>query len=149
MKNIHEAATLQEFIERINKLSPDSQRQWGKMNVSQMLAHCAAALEVNLGDRVNKQGIMGMLFGKLAKKSVVSPQPFKQGLPTAPGFVIKDDKDFEKEKARLIALLTRLSESDPQAIAKNPHSFFGKMTAEEWNMLNYKHIDHHLRQFGV
>jgi hypothetical protein len=149
MKNIHEAATLQEFIERINKLRPDAQRHWGKMTVAQMLAHCATALEVNVGDRVSKQGLMGKLFGRIAKKSVVSAEPFKQGLPTDPSFVQKEDKDFEQEKARLLALLKRLSASDPHALAKNPHPFFGKMTAEEWNTLNFKHLDHHLRQFGV
>jgi hypothetical protein len=29
------------------------------------------------------------------------------------------------------------------------HFIFGAMTMEQWNALQWKHIDHHLRQFGV
>ncbi len=149
MKNIHDAATVQELIQRLDKLTPSTQRQWGKMDVAQMLAHCSNALEVNLGDRISKQGFMGKIFGKMAKKSVTSDKPFKQGLPTDPGFVITGSKDFSAEKQRLITLIKRLSAGNPEAMAANPHPFFGRMTAHEWNTLNYKHLDHHLRQFGA
>jgi hypothetical protein len=149
MESLNTPATLAKFTERINKLKPDSPRQWGKMSVAQMLAHCCNALETNLGDKEGKRGIMAMIFGRLAKKSVTSLQPFKQGLPTDPSFMVTDDRDFNKEKERLIKLLNRLSASDPHVLAQNKHPFFGQMTAEEWNTLNYKHLDHHLRQFGV
>lgn len=149
MKNIHEQATLQEILTRIDTLSPATQRQWGKMNVSQMLAHCANALEVNLGDKVYKRGLAGRLFGRLAKRSIVGPKPFKQGLPTDPNFVIANSREFDMEKQRLVSLIKRLSASDPQLLAANAHPFFGPMTAGEWNILNYKHLDHHLRQFGA
>jgi Protein of unknown function (DUF1569) len=148
MKNLHDLATLNEITGRLNQLNPNTQRQWGKMDVAQMMAHCSNALEVNLGDRVGRQGLMAKLFGKLAKKSVVSEKPFKQGLPTDPNFVITDAREFEKEKQRLTELVSRLSNSDPEALAQNAHPFFGKMSAQEWNTLNYKHLDHHLRQFG-
>lgn len=149
MKNIHDPKVLNEFLERIEKLTPGSHRQWGKMNVAQMMAHCATAIESNLGDRPYSRTFMGRIFGKLAKKSVTNDKPFKPGLPTDPGFVIKDDKNFEAEKQRLISALKRVSASDPEKIAANPHPFFGRMTPGEWNALNYKHMDHHLRQFGA
>jgi len=148
MKNIHDTATLQEFIQRIEQLKPGAEHQWGKMSVSQMMAHCSNALEVNLGDRESKQSFIGKIFGKLAKKSVVSDKPFKQNLPTAPGFVVTDTRDFNAEKQRLLSLLKRLSAKDPASLSK-VHPFFGTMTPEEWNMLNYKHLDHHLRQFSA
>jgi len=149
MKNIHDSATEQELQNRLNQLKPDTQRQWGKMDVAQMMAHCSTALETNLGDRMIKQGLMGKIFGKMAKKSIVGDKPFKKGLPTDPGFVIREPKNFEIEKQRLSALITRLSKSKQEAIAQNPHPFFGKMTPDEWNALNLKHLDHHFRQFGV
>lgn len=149
MKNLHDNAVLQEVIARLNTLRPDSQRQWGKMNVSQMLAHCSNALEVTLGERTTKQGLMGKIFGPLAKKSITSEKPFSRNLPTDPGFVIVDPVDFDKEKIRLIDKLTRVSQMDPLKTAAARHPFFGKMTADEWNRLNYKHLDHHLHQFGA
>ena len=82
MKNIHTPEVLSELIARIRTLTPASQRQWGKMDVSQMMAHCSIAIEANLGERVVKQNLIGKLFGKLAKKSITDNKPFKQGLPT-------------------------------------------------------------------
>jgi hypothetical protein len=149
MKNIHDVAVLQEIRQRFDKLKHDTQRQWGKMDVAQMMAHLGNALEANLGDVVQKQAFMGKIFGRMAKKSVTNEQPFKQGLPTDPHFVVTDVRDFNKEKERVLALITRLHSSDPEALAKNIHPFFGKMTTQEWNNLNYKHLDHHLRQFGA
>ncbi|MEP6513238.1 MAG: DUF1569 domain-containing protein [Parafilimonas sp.] len=32
---------------------------------------------------------------------------------------------------------------------ETPHPFFGKLKAEEWRTLTYKHLDHHLRQFWM
>jgi hypothetical protein len=149
MKNLNEPATLQELTKRINNVQSDTPRQWGKMNPGQMMAHCSNVLEINLGDKEGKRGLMALIFGKIAKKSVIGIKPFKQNLPTDPNFVVADVRDFQKEKERLVKLLTRLSASDPNVLAQNRHPFFGMLTAEEWNTLNYKHLDHHLRQFGV
>lgn len=149
MRNIHDPATLNELLGRLSQIKADTPRQWGKMDAAQMMAHCSNALESTLGDKPVKRELLGLLFGKLAKKSVTSDEPFRQGLPTAASFVIKDSPDFDKEKQRLMSLITRLSKTSPEVITKNTHPFFGKMTAEEWNMLNYKHLDHHLRQFGA
>jgi Protein of unknown function (DUF1569) len=149
MDSLQDPAVIADFTKRIEKLTPNSQRQWGKMDVAQMLAHCATAMETNMGERKSKQSFMGKLFGKMAKKSVVNAKPFKQGLPTDPGFVVKGEKDFHAEKLRVISVLKRVSVSDPEQLAKTPHPFFGMMNAEEWNTLNYKHLDHHLRQFGA
>ncbi len=149
IKNLHEPAILQEILQRFDKLKPDAQRAWGKMDVSQMLAHCANALENTLGDKKIKQSFLGKILGGFAKKSITNDQPFKQGLPTDSRFVVADSRNFETEKQRLIPLIKRLSATDPEKLAAVPHSFFGKMDAKEWNALNYKHLDHHLRQFGA
>jgi len=149
MKNIHEPATLQEIINRFEKLTPATQRQWGKMDVAQMMAHLSNALEGSLGDRAQKQVFIGKIFGGIAKKSITNDKPFKQSLPTAPDFLVADPKDFNKEKQRLTTLIKRLSAAKPETLATQVHPFFGRMTAQEWDIVNYKHIDHHLRQFGA
>ena len=92
---------------------------------------------------------MAFLFGRIAKKQLVKDEPFKRNLPTAPGFVIKGDQNFNEEKTELVNLVQRFGKSNAEEIAERSHPFFGKLTAEEWNTLQYKHLDHHLTQFRV
>ncbi|HCN83736.1 MAG TPA: hypothetical protein DIT07_08950 [Sphingobacteriaceae bacterium] len=116
------------------------------MSVAQMATHCQRPLQVAYGELNLKRGLVGLLFGGFAKKSLMKDQPFDKGLPTHPRFVVKDDRNFQQEKDTLLALVSRFS---PDVLTKDPHPFFGKMTQEEWDTLQWKHLDHHLRQFGV
>jgi hypothetical protein len=146
MQSLNDPTVIQQIKERFNKLTAASQPQWGKMTVSQMLAHCGNTLEANLDEKHPKPSFFGGLLGRMVKKSVVNEKPFKQGLPTSPHFVVANERDFLTEKHRLLALLDRIQTVPPKNAV---HPFFGKMSAEEWNTLNSKHLDHHLRQFGV
>lgn len=134
---------------RLDALQPDTQRRWGKMDVAQMLAHCQAPLRVALGELRLKQSLIGLLFGRLAKKKLLAPAPWKPGMPTAPEFKVTDRRQFAEEHAKLTALLKRLGEGGPAALTGDPHPFFGRLTAAEWDALQWRHLDHHLRQFGV
>ena len=134
------------IIARINKLNAQSPAQWGKMNVAQMLAHCQAQLRVALGDEKLKHSLLGKILGRWAKKSMMDVKPFSKNLPTAPTFLIKHQPEFEKEKNNLIGIITRFQ---PENITTDPHPFFGKMTLDEWSFGTWKHLDHHLKQFGV
>ncbi len=136
-------------ISRINHLTPDSRANWGKMSVSQMLAHCQEPLKLALGKATFKRNIFGILFGKLAKKTVVNDQPFRRNLPTAPSFIVKDHRSFEVEKSKLIELIQLFTTGGVAGLTKDPHPFFGPLTTEEWNKSQWKHLDHHLNQFGV
>ena len=149
MKNLFTPAANREMVDRINTLTSDTKPLWGKMTAAQMLAHCQVPLHVALGEKQLKGGLMAFLFGRIAKKQLVKDEPFKRNLPTAPSFIVKGDRNFTEEKTELIDLVQRFGKSDAEEIAKRPHPFFGKMNAEEWNTLQYKHLDHHLRQFGV
>lgn len=149
MKSLFDATDNKEVLDRINKLSPGTKQLWGKMSVAQMLAHAQTTLQVALGERKLKGGLIGFLFGRIAKKQLSGDKPFKQNLPTAPSFIIKDERNFEVEKEKLLDLVNRFGHTDPGEIAKRPHPFFGKMTVSEWDNLQWKHLDHHLRQFGV
>jgi hypothetical protein len=134
------------IIARINKLTPNSQPLWGKMSVSQMLAHCQAQLRVAVGDDKLKHSLVGLLFGKMAKRKLLEDKPFSKNLPTAPSFIVKETPEFNDAKDKLIGLITRFTEKN---ISKDPHPFFGKLTINEWSSLTWKHLDHHLIQFGV
>lgn len=139
----------QKIIERINKINSDSKAQWGKMSAAEMLYHCRQPLRVGFGELKLKHGLMGKLFGNIAKKQVLSDKPFKKGLPTDGNFKPKGNYDLEKEKAGLIELVNKLAEGGPGAITKEPHPFFGSLTPAEWNSITWKHLDHHLLQFGA
>jgi len=149
MNSIYEPATLQELTERLDKLTPSSQRLWGKMDVAQMMAHASVPIEIALGEREGKKSLMGMLVGRFAKSVITSEEPFKQGLPTSPDFIVRDSRDFDTEKKRLTGALTRFSKAGADYMHNRKHPFFGKLTAQEWSNSTVKHIDHHLRQFGA
>lgn len=137
------------LLARIAAVRADSPRQWGKMGPGQMLAHCQVALRVALGEQRIPRVLIGYLFGALAKKQLRNDVPFKKGLPTGREFRFGADRDLETERAGLVALVKRFGEGGPEALSGNPHPFFGPLTAEEWDALHWKHLDHHLRQFGA
>lgn len=149
MKNLFQPTVLAEIKERINKLQPTSNRSWGKMEVAQMLAHCSASLEVAVGEKHPPRMLIGRILGPFFKSSLTNEKPFKKGAPTDPSFLIIDQRNFEKEKSRLLELINKFSEGGPEKATTYPHSFFGKLTPTEWSTGMYKHLDHHLRQFGV
>ena len=149
MKNLFEPSTVAEVKERIGALHPESERVWGKMNVSQMLAHCSAAMESAVGERNPQRLFIGRLLGPIAKPDFLSEKPMKRNSPTDKSFVIHDERDFSRERARLLGLIDRFAAAGPDGCTKHPHSFFGPLKAEEWARGTYKHLDHHLQQFGV
>ena len=69
--------------------------------------------------------------------------------PTDPTYRMNDDKDFAPERERLVALVKRFAESGRASADGRVHPFFGRLTGDQWGRLSYKHLDHHLRQFGV
>jgi hypothetical protein len=149
MKTLYQDSAYQEIMDRLNKLTPAAQRQWGKMNVAQMLAHCTQPFEVVL-DRLHIPRLfIGRILGPLVKKAYVGEQPFKKDNPTAKEFLIHDERDFATEKATLEKLIKEFHDGGPEKCTTQPHAFFGKLTKKEWGVAMYKHMDHHLRQFGA
>lgn len=150
MKNLFDATTATEIKERIERLGPGSTRQWGKMSAAQAMAHCATTMEWAVGDSSAPRMFVGRILGPLVKFKVLKDEaPMRRNTPTAKSLVVTDDRDLGKERQRLSALIDRFSAGGPQGCTKHAHTFFGPLTPEEWARLMYKHLDHHLRQFGV
>jgi hypothetical protein len=150
MKNLFEAATAQEVKERIARLGPKSERQWGRMTASQAMAHCSSGMEWAVGDNLPPRMLLGRIIGPIAKSQLLKDEkPMGRNVPTAKSLVVSDDRDLAKECERLSALIERFCTGGPTGCTKHPHTFFGKLEPEEWAQLMYKHVDHHLRQFGV
>jgi hypothetical protein len=146
VKNLFDVLVKQDIINRINKLTPQSKAVWGKMNVAQMLAHCQMPLGVATGKHQLKRNFFLSLIGPLFKKQLFNDKPFKRNLPTDKSFIITVPNEFEKEKQGLIAMINSFS---AVTISNEPHPFFGKLSNEEWSRGTWKHLDHHLQQFGV
>jgi hypothetical protein len=137
------------ILERVNRLTPSSVRSWGKMTVSQMLAHCSVALEFACGKKPGRRSVFSYLLGHRFKRRFLSEQALPMHVPTGKDFLIKNDPDFDHEKTRLSALIRQFADGGRDKCTEYPHTFFGKMAPEEWSIFMYKHLDHHLRQFGV
>jgi len=148
MKSLFDPSDRDALVGRLNTLQPEAARQWGKMDPAQMLCHCAQALETGTGDRPMKQKLIGKILGPLVRSAALGEKPFGKNGPTDPTFVVSGERDFAKERTRLLGLIDRLVERGPDAAARQTHAFFGKLSGQQWGELMYKHIDHHLRQFG-
>jgi hypothetical protein len=149
MKSLYDPDALEEAKLRIAALTPAHQRVWGKMNASQMLAHCSAAMQMAMGDLPCKRVWIGKLIGPLFKGIYSNDKHWGKGTPTAPELVITAEHDLAQEQARLTVLITRFHEGGPTACTQHPHPFFGHLTPREWGIGMYKHLDHHLRQFNA
>jgi Protein of unknown function (DUF1569) len=149
MKNLLDETTYDELTARIQNLQPDSKALWGKMNVSQMLAHVCKAYSIPLSDTATPRMLIGKLIGWAIKPMMYNDKVWKQNLPTAPDFIMTDEKNFSEEKLKLFNLVEKFHSSPLENIGRHPHPMFGKFTTEQWGKAMYKHLDHHLMQFGV
>jgi len=149
MLNLFDSHTHQLMIERLNTLSENSPGLWGKMNVSQMLAHCKAAFKIPLTERKLSVAFIGKLIGWAFRQKLYNESLWKKNLPTSPGFKIVDERIFDIEKKQLEELINRFYTLGPEKAGKQVHPLFGKLTPEQWGQAMYKHLDHHFRQFGV
>ncbi len=149
MKSIFNADDNAEIISRIQKLTETTPAQWGKMNSAQMMAHCQAGINMAFGNTKTIRNWIGVLFGNIAKRRMLKVDTFDKHMPTFRQAMITGDHNFEEEKEKYITLIKIAPVKGPDILVKYPHPYFGRFKANEWAQLNWKHIDHHLRQFGV
>ncbi|MGX1929856.1 DUF1569 domain-containing protein [Flagellimonas sp. 2504JD4-2] len=149
MKSLFDTESHSEILNRINNLNGSSKGLWGKMEVGQMLFHCQFPLNLALGRYEMKKPnpIMKLIF-KSFKKGLYDDTVWKPNLPTAKPFKVVDNKDFEHEKAKLVVAVNDFHQ-EKNKDEWDPHPAFGHFTHEQWGKMQYKHLDHHLRQFGV
>lgn len=148
MKTLFNQPDRDSIRQRLGALQANSERKWGKMTAAQMVTHCARALETGTGDRPMKQVFLGKILTPFIRSSILGEKPFSRNSPTDPSFVVSDERDFAIERQKLLDLIDRLVERGTANASKQTHAFFGKLSGEEWGELMYKHIDHHLQQFG-
>ena len=151
MKSLFDATMANQIQNRLGNLQPQSERRWGRMTPAQMLAHCAVSVQWAVGEVAPEKGpLPTRLLGRLVKPMVFrNDDPLRENSQTAKSLIVVGEPGFGQERQRLSRLIDKFAAGGPAGCTANPHTFFGKLTPEEWAVLMYKHLDHHLRQFGV
>lgn len=148
MSSIFNISDNEVFIARISKLQPETTPLWGKMNVTQMMKHCGAPMDIAFETLTIKVPFIFRLLGRLMKKSILNGPEFKKNSPTAKDLIFDGSYDFETAKSELIEKCKKFQQG-PKVITLQIHPFWGKLTTEEWDKLQILHLNHHLSQFGV
>jgi hypothetical protein len=149
MKNLFQPEAVDEVITRLDALQPATQRQWGKMDAAQMMAHCSASFDLASGRLVRPRVLLGWVIGPLLRAIYSNEKPFWKNSPTDEKLIVSDPRDFSREREQLKARIRQFHLGGETQVTKHPHPFFGSLSAHEWSTGMYKHLDHHLRQFGV
>lgn len=154
MENIFDRNVCDAHIARINKLTAETRPHWGKMNAAQMLAHVSKPYEMvcdpdYTATYKRPNALARFLLKSFLKPIVVGPKPYARNSRTAPEFVVADERVLDVERKRLIGNINQVQAWGAKHFEGKDNHSFGAMTAQEWNALFAKHLDHHLRQFGV
>ena len=150
MKSLFDSDTHQEVLERLEKLDAQREALWGQMTVAQMLNHSQRPLQVANGKMAFTEKISPVkrVIYRLFKSQMYNERPWKQDIHTVKDFKVTGVYVFDEEKQHLIECLNDFQKKDLNLHWPN-HPFFGKFTTDQWGKMQFKHIDHHLRQFGV
>lgn len=148
MPTLADPATRATMIERITKLAPDDKPLWGRMSAPQMLAHCSDALRMAYGDLTCEPKRVPMVRLGIVKWLVLNVLPFPKSAPTARELLARAPAEWSHERENLSQLVHRYASESTRATWPS-HPLFGSLTGAQWGQLGWKHLDHHLRQFGV
>ncbi len=147
--NLYDSETFTAVIHRLDSLTGDSTAKWGTMTVAQMCSHCAEVQEVSNGKPLEGTPWLVKLMAPMIRKVVLGPKPFARDGRTHPQYIISGPEEFDPQYARLRAALQQMADDGRAKATDSAHPLFGRMTADEKGWAMYKHIDHHLAQFGV
>ena len=141
------------LISRLQRLTPDTRGHWGSLTPAEMLCHLGDSFESVLGVRLPPGPPPSGKARPLLKWFILYfPVPWPKGVQTRPGVDPHRDgtrpSDFQSDRARVIANLDKLAAASGASLAR-VHFMVGPMSRKDWHRWAYKHVDHHLRQFGL
>lgn len=145
MARLHDPGDREAVKRRVQRLTPEAQRRWGKMGVAQMLWHVNQAMSTALG-YVKRDPVPARLPKPLMKFLVLN-MPWMKGAPTLPQWRATEPRDFTVERDRCLRLIDEMASRSLDEPIEDPN--LGRMTGVEVSRLHAKHLDHHLKQFGV
>ena len=144
---LHDDGVGDSVRKRVQALTPETKPTWGKMSVDQMLHHCNLVLAESLGEHKGERSLKGIPRSWI--RWMILNGPWGKGAPTRPDMYIAQGQryDFAAEKARMLAMIDRVLARSMDA--EWPESANFPMTGRHWSQLNFRHLNHHLKQFGV
>lgn len=146
-----ERASLPAYRARIMSLRPNSERRWGKMDATEMMAHLRRSLELSLNEIEGIEDKSNLFTRTVMRWLAFHVLPWPKGkLKSPPMFFPEFHETFETEREKLLEAMERFIdelEADPEQTGLSP--FFGPVTLHYYRRMHGKHMDHHLRQFGV
>jgi hypothetical protein len=149
MKTVLDSQARQELTGRLEQMKPDSHPLWGKMTAPQMVKHLRLWEEMIHENKRYPRPLIGRLIGPLILKRVLKNPDFPKNTPTIPEMRMSEiNIDLMGERQKLISLLNSYATYDLPDYSFI-HPFFGKMKRDQIGVMAYKHMDHHLQQFGV
>jgi hypothetical protein len=154
LKNVFDRSVTDELIARIQRLTPTTRPQWGKMDVAQMLAHCSRPYDsifdpAYLVAHPKPNAVVRFLLKTFLKQIVVGEKAYARNSRTASEFIVADKRNLDTERAKLIGYLNKVQSLGSGHFAGKESHAMGPLSSAEWSNLFYKHLDHHLTQFGV
>jgi hypothetical protein len=148
VKSLVESEPRREILERLSRLAPGSRARWGKMSVGQMLCHLTDAMRMTLGELEPRPRGKKVFASFPMKQLLIYWLPWPKGVPTSPELLTTAPATFPADSDRLKALVERFG-SEPDRAEGRRHPLFGPLSSSAWGVLQYRHFDHHLGQFGV
>jgi hypothetical protein len=143
---LHDPVVLDSITKRVQSLRVDSQRQWGKMSIDQMLWHVNVSMREAVGEYTPQ--LKPIPVPKAVMRWVVINMPWGRGAPTREDMYSVSTHDFNAQKAECLSLIERIA-ARPLFAEWPTSASMGRMTGNHWSRLTAKHLDHHLRQFGA
>jgi hypothetical protein len=148
MKSLVQAESRREIVDRLARLAPDTRPRWGKMSVGQVLCHLTDNMRMVLGEIETRSKNKKLFQAFPVKQLVIYWLPWPRGVPTAPELLVTAPATFQADADRLRALVERFGAEADHAHGRI-HPLFGRLSTSDWGVLQYRHFDHHLGQFGV
>jgi len=145
MKSILDRSTSEDVLGRIASLKATQKPQWGQMTVEQMLKHCQQPF-IFKSRSPKKRSLKRQLITWFYKPMMYNSKPFRKHLPVPKAYRVDQTDGFDIERQRLATLIESF---DHQTTSFPEHAIFGVLTPKQWGIGMFKHLDHHLRQFGV
>jgi hypothetical protein len=145
-KSLSNAIDRQELLDRLERLSPESARVWGTMTAHQMLAHLADWMLMAKGE-LETAPIKRVLRYPPLKQLAIYWLPFPRNVSTAPELKSRKPSAWNVERDAVRAHVQSFENLDLEPWPEHP--VFGKMSGRAWCVFAYRHMDHHLRQFGI
>lgn len=150
MQSLFNQNTFNDVLTRVEALNETLKPTWGEMDVAQMVKHCQMPLLVANGkmELTEKTGFLKKVIFRVYKPIMYNDKPWPENITTPKAFKVVDVHVFDLERD---ILKQNIADFHGKALNIHwpNHPFFGRFSTDQWGKMQYKHLDHHLKQFGV